>query len=130
MPGPIIYVGTHDIQPGKTEVAHAASEDLAKHLQANHPSYLRFQVTISHDGRQMTVLQVHSDEDSMRLHLHLAGEKIAAAYEFLSGTTAIDIFGDPSSELTATIDGMAGDAPLRIHRPQHGFSRLPTSVGA
>ena len=82
------------------------------------------------DGRQMTVLQVHSDEDSMMLHLHLAGEKIAAAYEFLSGTTAIDIFGDPSSELTTTINGMAGDAPLRIHRPQHGFSRLPTSVGA
>jgi quinol monooxygenase YgiN len=130
MPGPIIYVGTHGIQPGKAEVARAASATLASHLQANHPTYLKFQISISDDGERMTVLQVHSDEDSMLKHLQLAGDKIAAAYEFLSGTIAIDIFGDPSPELVASITGMAGDAPLSIHRPQHGFSRLPTSVDA
>ena len=130
MPGPIIYVGSHEIQPGKVELARAASEELANHLEANHPTYLKFQVSISDDGARMTVLQIHSDEESMMLHLQLAREKIAAAYEFLSETIAIDIFGEPSPELTAGITAMAGDAPLSIHRPQHGFSRLPTSVGA
>ena len=128
MTGPIVYVGRHRIQPGKADRAHSASADLAQHLESNHPSYVHFQITISDDGQQMDVLQVHSDEASMLLHLRLAGEKIAAAYEFLSGTTAIDIFGDPGEELTATIKGMAGDSPVTIHRPQHGFSRLPHTV--
>lgn len=102
--------------------------DLAQHLESNHSSYLHFQITISDDGQQMDVLQVHSVEASMLLHMQLAGEKIAAAYEFLSGTTAIDIYGDPGEELAATIQGMAGDAPLAIHRPEQGFSRPPHSV--
>ena len=128
MARPIIYVGRHGIQPGKAEQAHSASADLAEHLESNHPSYLHFQITISDDGQQMDVLQVHSDEASMVLHMQLAREKIAAAYDFLTGTTAIDIFGDPGEEVTATIKGMAGDASVTIHRPQHGFSRLPLSV--
>jgi hypothetical protein len=124
MPSPIIYVGTHGIQSGKAERARAASEDLARHLETHHPNYLHFQISISDEGDRMTVLQIHADEASMMLHLQLAGEKIAAAYEFLSGTISIDIFGEPSEQLAAAINGMAGDAPLRVHRPGHGFSRL------
>lgn len=128
MTHPIVYVGRHRIEPGKAEQAHSASADLAQLLESNHPSYLHFQITISDDGQQMDVLQVHSDEASMLLHMQLAGERLAAAYQFLSGTTAIDIYGDPGEELTATIQGMAGDAPLTIHQSQHGFSRLSQSV--
>lgn len=128
MAGPIIYVGTHEIQPGKAEVARRASEDLANHLETHHPTYLHFQIAISEAGDRMTVLQVHANEESMLQHLQLAGEKIAAAYEFLSHTIAIDIFGDPSEQLTVRINGMAGEAPLTIHRAQHGFSRLPAGI--
>ena len=128
MAGPIVYVGSHTIQPGKVDLAHAASADLASHLEAIHPGYLYFQITISEDGGRMTVLQVHFDEESMELHLKLAGDKIAAAYEFLAGTMAIDIFGDPSAELAKSIGGMAGSAPVTIHRPDYGFSRLARSI--
>jgi len=130
MAGPIIYVGTHGIQPGKAELARTASESLASHLETHHPTYLHFQISISRDGDRMTVLQVHADEESLMLHLQLAGERIAAAYEFLSATLAIDIFGDPSEQLTAQIAGMAGEAPLTIHRSQYGFSRLLAGVGS
>lgn len=128
MTGPLIYVGTHEIQPDKADVAHRASADLVRHLELNHESYLHFQINVSDDGLLMSVLQVHSDEASMVRHLHLAQEKIAAAYDFLAKTTAIQIFGDPSPEVTAMITGMAGDAPLMINRPQHGFSRLPVTT--
>ena len=130
MAGPVVYVGSHTIQPGKAELAHAASADLASHLEANHPRYLHFQITISEDGERMTVLQVHADEESFVLHLKLAADKIAAAYDFLGETTAIDIFGNPSLDLATAIGGMAGSAPVTIHRPHHGFSRLPLAIDA
>lgn len=124
MAGPLIYVGKHAIKEGKVDVARSASQQLASFVEDNHPTFLHFQLDISSDGREMTVLQVHPDEESMGLHMQLAGDKIRAAYEFLEGTTDIQIFGDPSEEFTAAINQMSMGAPVNIHRTQFGFSRL------
>lgn len=72
----------------------------------------------------MTVVQVHPDEDSLTLHMELAGEKIAAAYEFLEGTTGIEIFGNPSDALVDRIRQMAMGAPVSFRRADCGFTRL------
>jgi hypothetical protein len=124
MAEPLIYVGTHAIQPGKVDVARAASRDLATFLEANHPDMLHFGIYIDADASEMTVIQIHPDEASLAKHLELAARKIAAAYEFLSGTTHIDIYGSPSDSTVAQIQQMAMGAPLSFNTADAGFTRL------
>jgi hypothetical protein len=72
----------------------------------------------------MTVIQVHPDEDSLALHLGLARERIARAYEFLT-TARIDIYGTPSEALVDQIRQMgAGAPPITFNVATAGFSRL------
>lgn len=124
MPGPLVYVGKHAIQEGKLEVAKEASRDLAEYLEANQPREAHFEIAIDDSLREMTVIQVHPDEESMKLHIQVAGDRIKAAYQFLEGTTSIEIHGNPTDELREMITAMAGGAPVRIHSPDAGFSRL------
>ena len=72
---PLIYVGTHTIKDGKLEVAKQASRELAKFVEENHPRFLHFEISFSDNGAEMRVVQVHADEESMALHMQLAGER-------------------------------------------------------
>lgn len=124
MAGPLIYLGTHAIQEGKTAIAKEASRELGQFLEANHPRMIHFEIYIDDAASEMTVIQIHPDEESLSLHLKLAGEKIAQAYEFLEGTTKIEIYGAPSAALRQQVEQMAMGAPLRFNVANAGFSRL------
>jgi hypothetical protein len=126
MASPLIYVGTHAVAPGKDEAAKEASRDMARFVEANHERILHFEIFLSDEGREMTVIHVHPDESSLALHLQLAAEKIAGAYDFLERTTSIHIFGDPSDGFTEQVHAMGRGAPVTVHRDGYGFSRLAT----
>ena len=128
MAGSLIYVGTHAITPGKLGLAKEASREMGAFLEANHPRMLHFGIYIDDAAHEMTVIQIHPDEDSLVLHLQLAGERIAVAYEFLDATTKIDIYGKPSDGLVDQIRQMGRGAPIKFNAATAGFSRL-TSVG-
>ena len=122
--GSLIYVGTHAITPGKLDVAKEVSRELGAFLEANHPRMLHFGIYIDDDAHEMTVIQIHPDEGSLALHMELARERIAKAYEFLT-TTRIDIYGTPSEALVDQIRQMgAGAPPIRFNVATAGFSRL------
>jgi len=95
MPGPIVFVGTHRIHEGKLDVAKEASADLAQFVRDNHPRVLHFEIFIDDVTREMTVIQIHPDEDSLMLHMQLAGDRLARAYDFLD-TVGVRMFGNPS----------------------------------
>lgn len=121
---PLIYVGTHEIVAGKLDEAKQASREMAEFLEANHPRYLHFEICVDDASRTMTVLQIHPDQDSLIMHLQLAGERIRKAYDFLVATKGINFFGTPTDELARQITGMAGDAPVTFHDRVGGFTRL------
>jgi hypothetical protein len=122
--GSLIYVGTHAIAPGKLDVAKEVSRELGVFLEANHPRMLHFGIYIDDDAHEMTVIQIHPDEGSLALHMELARERIARAYEFLT-TTRIDIYGTPSEALVDQIRQMGvGAPPIRFNVATAGFSRL------
>jgi hypothetical protein len=127
--GSLIYVGTHAITQGKLDVAKQGSREMGAFLEANHPRMLHFGIYIDDDAHEMTVIQVHPDEDSLVLHLKLARERIAKAYHFLDATTKIDIYGRPSDALVDQIRQMGMGAPIRFNVATAGFSRL-ASIGA
>ena len=51
------------------------------------------------------------------LHLKLARERIAKAYDFLDATTRIEIYGRPSDALVDQIRQMGMGAPIQVQRP-------------
>ena len=89
---------------------------------------LHFEIYVDDHAHEMTVIQIHPDEDSLALHLKLARERIAKAYDFLDATTKINIYGRPSDAMIDRIRQMAMGAPIRFNVATAGFSRL-TSVG-
>ena len=124
MSNPLIYIGTHAIKPGMIDSATEASRDLAAFVEANHPRMIHFEIDIDQDANEMTVIQVHPDDESMLMHVRLAGDRIKAAYEFLDATTRIEIYGTPGEQLLGLIEQMSMDAPVRINEAVAGFSRL------
>lgn len=94
-------------------------------VEANHQRIIQFAIAIDSANLEMTVLQVHPDEDSLMQHVTLAGERIRGAYEFLEGTTQIEIFGEPSEETVALLEQMSMGAPVIYQRPLAGFARYP-----
>jgi hypothetical protein len=124
MAEPLIFVGTHAIKSGMLETAKAASLDLADFLEANHPRINHFEINIDDEASEMTVIQFHPDEDSLLFHIQVAGEKIRNAYEFLEGTTNIEIYGSPSQAVVEVVNQMSMGAPVRFNQAVAGFSRL------
>lgn len=120
----IIYVGTHAIGEGKVDIAREAASQMVEFLEANHPRMAHFEIGVDEDASEMTVIQVHPDEESLNTHLELAKDKIAQAYEFLEGTNGIDIYGDPSESLVTKVQQMAMGAPVRFKQPTARFSRF------
>lgn len=124
MADPVIYVGTHAIQEGKIDDAKVASRELGEFVEANHERMHHFGIYIDDAASEMTVIQIHPDEASLVLHLQLAGERIAQAYEFLDKTTSIEIYGTISQGLTDKLNQMGMGAPITFKTADAGFSRL------
>jgi hypothetical protein len=121
VPGPIVFVGTHRIHEGKLEIAKEASAQLAQFVRDNHPRILHFEIYIDDETREMTVIQVHPDEESLMRHMQLAGDRLARAYEFLD-TVVVRIFGTPSDSFKEA--AMGGGENVSFERAYTGFSRL------
>ena len=121
MRGPIVFVGTHQIHEGKLEIAKEASADLAQFVRDHHPRALHFEIYIDDETRVMTVIQIHPDEESLMLHMQLAGDRLARAYDFLD-TISVRMFGDASDAFKE--GAMGGREDVSFHRPFAGFSRL------
>lgn len=121
MPRPIVFIGTHRIHEGKLEVAKEASANLAEFVRSNHPRVLHFEIYIDDGTREMTVIQIHPDEESLILHMQLAGDRLARAYEFLD-TVGVTIFGNPTDSFMQA--AMGGRADVSFATPFAGFSRL------
>lgn len=121
MGGPIVFVGTHRIHEGKLDIAKAASADLAEFVRENHPRVLHFEIYIDDETRQMTVIQIHPDEESLMLHMQLAGDRLARAYDFLD-TVAVRMFGNASDGFKNA--AMGGQENVSFARAYTGFSRL------
>ena len=105
----------------------AASREMGAFLEANHPRMLHFGIYIDDDAHQMTVIQVHPDEDSLVLH---SSWPVSGSPRPTTSSTP-----PPGSRSTAAqrclvdqIRQMGMGAPIRFNVPTAGFSRL-ASIG-
>jgi quinol monooxygenase YgiN len=126
MSDPIVFVDTSEIREGKLEEVRRAVAHLAAFVEANESDPLSYQVFFTHDGRRMTVLQVHQDSASMERHMEVAGPVFAKFADLLVLRT-IDIYGSPSERVVEQLRQKAellGTATVAIHERQAGFVRF------
>lgn len=121
-----LYIGTHRVKEGKLDAYRAYSADFIRHIEEQEPQLHYFAFHLDETERDVTVVQVHPDADSMVQHMKVAREHIGEAYtDFLEETGHIRIYGIPSEEVLTAMRQLAGSGtPVEIHTPFDGFSRL------
>ena len=126
MSRPFIFIGTHRLQEGKREAYEAYVADFVRFIDEHEPQLQLFTFFLDEDAEHVSVVQVHPNAESMGLHMQVAHQHIGDAYtEYLEETVSIQIFGEPTPEVLAMMQRLAGDGvPVSIHRPFAGFDRL------
>lgn len=126
MSEPLVYVDTSDVRDGVRPELDGAIEELARFIEDNVPEVLAYNVYLSDDGREMTVVHVHADAASLDRHLEVGGPVFRRFADLLT-LRSIHVFGEPSAKATELLRDKArtlGSGEVFIHRRQAGFSRL------
>ncbi len=125
---PFIFIGTHTIKEGKLEDFKRHFRDFCAFIEANEPRLIHFALYVSEDGTEVSVVQVHPDEDSMAFHMQVAAEHFAQAYEFLDSTKSIQIYGTSSGALVEQMKQVSSPEVAVIAKQElTGFNRLPAT---
>lgn len=126
MPELIVIIDSSEVREGKLDDLKAAMRELVKFAEANEPEMIAYNVYLSEDGRQVTVLQVHPNSASAEFHMKVAGPAFAKFAEFIK-MSGIDIYGNPSRDLLERLRlkaRMLGGGAVVVHELHAGFSRF------
>jgi quinol monooxygenase YgiN len=122
----IVYVDTSEVRPGALEDLKTAIKQLADFVDAKEPRIIAYNVYLSEDGTQMTVMQVHPDSASLEFHLEVAGPAFRK-FPKLINLSSIHIYGKPSDKLLVQLGDKArllGHGSVVVHEPHAGFARF------
>ena len=126
MSQPLIYIDTSDVREGGLEELKSAIGDLTDFVESHEPQIVSYAVYFSHDGRQMTVVHVHADSDSLDYHMDVAGPRFERFADLLT-LSSIHIFGEPSAKAMRQLDEkvrLLGTGEVTVHPPHTGFGRF------
>ena len=126
MPGPLIFIATNRLKPGRLDSERARVPGLVEFLEANEPRLIAFNEYVNEAGDEVSVVQVHPDAASMEAHIAIVAERARAAYaETLDATVRIQVFGQPSEEMLAAVKQQAGEGVEIAFHTEHlgGFTR-------
>ena len=122
MSGPLIYVGTYTIKPGKQEEARKRCAEVADFVETNEPRMIAFHLYLDQDGNTLSIVQVHPDSASMEYHEQVAAKHFVTAFDWLDTSIGQQYFGPISDALAAEL---AKWDEVFTHLPVHeaGFTR-------
>ncbi len=75
----IVYVDHSEVREGALEELKAATKELADFVEANEPQLIAYNVYLSDDGTQISVVHVHLDSTSLEYHMEVAGPTLSQA---------------------------------------------------
>ncbi len=126
MQGPLIFIATNRLKPGRLESERARVPSLVEFVEANEPRVIAFNEYVNEAGDEVSVVQIHPDAASMEAHIAVIAERARAAYaETLDATVRIQVFGQPSAEMLAALKEQAGEGVEIALHTEHlgGFTR-------
>jgi quinol monooxygenase YgiN len=122
MSGPLIWVGTYTVKPGKQEEARKRIVELVDFVETNEPRMIAFHVYLDQDGNMLSIVQVHPDSASMEFHMQVNAKHFATAFDWLDTSMSQQYLGPFSNALAAEV---AKWDEAFTHLPVHeaGFTR-------
>ncbi len=124
---PFMFVSTHAIEEDKLERLEELSRTFVEFVEANEPRPIAVHVYINEDHTELSMVQIHPDADSMKVHLQVAGDRIGEAVA-LAPTTGIEVHGTPGTAVQEVLRRNAeSGVPVSV-KAQHvaGFTRHAT----
>jgi hypothetical protein len=97
MSSPLVYIDTSNVRKGAFEELKGAIRDLVEFVNANEPQILAYNVYLSEDGSEMTVLHMHSDATSLDYHMDVAGPEFRRFADLIT-LSSIRVYGEPSEK--------------------------------
>jgi hypothetical protein len=127
MAGPIVLIDVSSVREGALDELRARMNELAEFVRASETRAISYQFFLSPDEREMTVIQVHPDSDSIVAQMAAAAPLFRRFAELLT-MTAMNVYGDPSAELREVLvrkaDLLGLGKPPTIHSMSAGFDRF------
>jgi quinol monooxygenase YgiN len=93
----IVYVDAAEVREGALEELRPAIAELVAFVEANEPRLIAYNVYLSDDGTNMTVVSVHPDSASLEYHMTVAGPLFRRFVELVT-LSSIHIYGAPSDD--------------------------------
>jgi hypothetical protein len=127
MAKPIVYVDCSEIHSGKVEEVRELAFELVDFVKEREPRLLFYGFFFSEDERQMSVIALHPDSESMELHLEVAGPGFRKFRDLIT-MKGIDVYGRPTGDVLDQLRQKAQMLGARdgvaLHGLESGFSRL------
>jgi hypothetical protein len=126
MSRPLVYVDTSEVRQGALKELRGGIRELVKFVDANEPKLIAYNVYLSEDGGQMTVVHIHADSASLEYHMEVVGPVFRRLADLIT-LSSIRIYGEPSENALRQLHDKAaslGDGDVSVHRLHSGFSRF------
>jgi hypothetical protein len=123
--GAILYIDRSTITSDAIDEVRTKAVELVDFVESREPRLLCYGFVLDADAGEMTVAAVHPDTESLEMHLRIGGPQFVAIGRYIQ-LRSIEVFGEPSRAATKAIyrkAHMLGDAEVRIHRLDPGFTR-------
>ena len=125
MTAPFIFIGTYTIKEGRLEDFKRYWPQFVEFVEESEPRLIAFNAYVDEDGREVGIVQVHPDAESMEFHMKLIREHVEQAFaEFLEDTVGMQVYGAAGDSALATMQELGGPVPLTV-KPHSigGFTR-------
>jgi len=125
MSEPFIFTATYTIKAGKLEDFKRYWPEFVDFVEESEPRLIAFNAYVDEDGREVGIVQVHPDVQSMEFHTKLIREHVEQAFaEFLEDTVGMQVYGAVSDSALAMMREIAGPVPVSV-KPHAigGFTR-------
>ena len=126
MSQPLVYVDTSEVREGALERLKDAIRGLVAFIDANEPQIIAYNVYLSEDGSEMTVIHLHADAASLEYHMEVAGPAFQKFADLIT-LSSIRIYGEPSEKTLSKLHDKAqllGSGSVIVHDLHAGFSRF------
>ena len=129
MPGPIFYLDRSTIKEGESEAVRRRIPELVEFIERSEPQLISYEFYVDDTTGQMTVVSLHLDSGSLRLHLEI-GRSAFAKFASLIDLETIEVFGSLDDEVVDLLEDKAAmlgrAATVHVHERLDGFTRHGT----
>lgn len=126
MSEPIFYIDRSTIREGALEEVSHRIPDLVDFISEQEPQLVAYDFYLDPKGSHMTVVSVHPDSDSLRLHMEV-GRSGFQEFADLIDLYSIEVYGRPSDEVLSLLKDKAArlgdDGRVEVHERHAGFLR-------